>query len=140
MTYKLTLHQTPTYLHAVVTGPNDRETVMRYLDELRGECIARRCFRVLVEERLVGPRLGAMDVFQIALSGSNKASGVYEAFAYVDVNADGDLMQFAETVALNRAIPVAVFSTVAAARSWLLKGAVEMPNPPVAAEARKPHR
>src|SRR4249920_2892308 len=112
MTYKLTIHQTPTYLHAVVTGPNDRETVIRYLEELRGECIARRCFRVLVEERLVGPRLGAMDVFQIALAGSNKASGAYEAFAYVDVHAEGDLMQFAETVALNRALPVAVFSTV----------------------------
>ena len=140
MTYKLTIQQTPTYLHAVVTGRNGRETVLRYLEELRGECIARRCFRVLVEERLVGPRLGAMDVFQIALAGSNKASGAYEAFAYVDMHADGDLMQFAETVALNRAIPVAVFSTVAAAQRWLLRGAVDMPTPPVTAQARKPYR
>ena len=140
MTYKLTIHQTPTYLHAIVTGSNDRETVLRYLEELRGECVARRCFRVLVEERLVGPRLGAMDVFQIALAGSTKATGAYEAFAYVDMNADGDLMQFAETVARNRAIPVAVFSTVAAAQRWLLKAAVEMPGPYVAVGARKPHR
>lgn len=140
MTYKLTIHQTPTYLHAIVTGPNDRETVMRYLEELRAECIARRCFRVLVEERLAGLRLGAMDVFQIALAGSSKATGTYEAFAYVDINAEGDLMKFAETVALNRALPVAVFSTVAAAQRWLLKGAVERPTPSAASEAGKPHR
>ena len=61
-----------------------------------------------------------MDVFRIALEGSSRASGTFAAFAYVDVNADGDLMRFAETVALNRALPVAVFSTVADARRWLL--------------------
>jgi len=121
MTYKLSIHQKPTYLHAIVTGRNSRENVERYLGEIRAECIARRCFRVLVEERLEGPRLGAMDVFRIALQGSSKASGTYGAFAYVDVNADGDLMQFAETVALNRALPVAVFSTVADAERWLLR-------------------
>ena len=122
MTYKLAIHQQPTYLHAIVTGQNNRENVERYLQEIRAECIARRCFRVLVEERLEGPRLGAMDVFRIALAGGSKAAGVYNAFAYVDVNADGNLMEFAETVAINRGVPVAVFSTVAEAEKWLLNG------------------
>jgi urocanate hydratase len=122
MTYKLTMSQKPSYLHAIVTGRNSRENVMRYLEEIRSECIARRCFRVLVEERLEGSRIGAMDVFQIALEGSSKARGTYTAFAYVDVNADGDLMRFAETVAVNRGMPVAVFSTVADAERWLLAG------------------
>ena len=122
MTYKLAIHQQPTYLHAVVTGQNNRENVERYLQEIRGECIARRCFRVLVEERLEGPRIGAMDVFRIAIAGGSKAAGLYNAFAYVDVNADGNLMEFAETVAINRGVPVAVFSTVADAEKWLLNG------------------
>jgi len=122
MTYKLTIHQKSNYLHAIVTGPNNRENVQGYLQEVRGECIARGCYKVLVEERLEGPRIGAMDVFQIAAQGSSKASGTFQAIAYVDVNADGDLMKFAETVAVNRGIPVAVFATVADAERWLLEG------------------
>jgi len=39
--------------------------------------------------------------------------------AYVDVNATGDLMGFAENVAVNRAVPVRVFASVAAAAEWL---------------------
>jgi hypothetical protein len=120
MSYKLTVHEKPTYLHAIVTGLNSRETVQRYLQELRTECIARGCFRLLLEEHLEGPRLGLMDVFTIASEGSNQVSGMFKALAYVDVNAQGDLMQFAETVAVNRRVPVAVFSNVEDAEQWLL--------------------
>jgi hypothetical protein len=120
MTYKLTINQKPTYLHATVTGRNSKENVARYLEEIRSECTARSCFSVLIEERLEGPRLGTLDVFQIATDGSRKANWIFEAFAYVDVNAEGNLMHFAETVAVNRGVPVAVFSTVADAEKWLL--------------------
>jgi hypothetical protein len=44
-----------------------------------------------------------------------------EAIAYVDVNGASDLMHFAETVAVNRGLPIAVFSTIADAETWLLK-------------------
>jgi hypothetical protein len=137
MTYKLTLNPKPTYLHAIVTGQNSRENVSRYLEEIRSECIARRCFRVLVEERLEGPRIGAMDVFQIAEEGSSKVRGVYTAFAYVDVNAEGDLMRFAETVAVNRGVPLSVFSTVADAEKWLLDGDRQGTQPDTAGGADK---
>ena len=120
MTYKLTIDQKPTYLHVIVTGRNSRENVVRYLEETLRECSARSCFRILIEERLDGPRLGALDVFQIVSEGSSKAGGILKAIAYVDVNAEGNLMQFAETVAVNRALPVVVFSTVAEAEKWLL--------------------
>jgi hypothetical protein len=66
MTYTLTIDQKPTYLHATVTGQNSRENVVRYLEEILRECIARNCFRVLIEECLEGPRLGMLDVFKIA--------------------------------------------------------------------------
>jgi hypothetical protein len=121
MSYQLTFTAKPTYLHVVVTGSNSTENVMRYLAEVARECAARDCLRVLIEERLDGPRLDTMEVFRIAAQGSSRASGLFTAIAYVDVNAEGDLMKFAETVAVNRAMPLAVFSSVAEAEEWLLR-------------------
>lgn len=120
MSYSLTFTQKPTYLHVVVTGSNTKENVGRYLEEILRECMARRCSRLLIEERLVGPRLGTVDVFQIAVEGSGRAQGRFEAIAFVDVNAEGDLMKFSETVATNRGLPVKVFASVADAEKWLL--------------------
>lgn len=121
MSYKLTLHPKTTYLHAIVTGTNSRENVARYLEEVRSECMNRGCRRVLIEERLKGPRLGMTDVFRIATDGSKRAEGVLETIAYVDAYAAGPLMKFAETVAVNRALPVMLFSSVSDAEEWLLE-------------------
>ena len=140
MTYKLTIDQKPTYLHVIVTGRNSRENVMRYLEETLRECTARSCFRVLIEERLDGPRLGTMDVFEIASVESGKASEIIKAIAYVDVNAEGNLMQFAETVAVNRGLPIVVFSTVADAEKWLQSNDRGDSEPHAAADAAKHHR
>ena len=90
MTYQLKIEQKPGYLHAVVTGQNSMENVGAYLGELRGECIARGCFRVLIEERLAGPRLNTLDVFEIIFKGSKQTLGLYTAIAYVDLNAEGE--------------------------------------------------
>jgi hypothetical protein len=122
MSYELTLYQKTTFLHVVVIGKNSRGNVTRYLEEVRTECVARGCVRVLIEERLEGPRLEAMDVFEIAANGSSGASAVLRAIAYVDVNASGEMMKFAENVAVNRGVPVRLFSTVADAEQWLLGG------------------
>jgi len=120
MPYKLTLIPKPTYLHAIVTGSNDIEDVLGYLEEIQQECTIRGFTRVLIEERLKGPRLSTMGVFEIASEGSSRSQGCFKAIAYVDVNAEGDLMKFAETVAVNRGVPVRVFSSVADAEKWLL--------------------
>jgi hypothetical protein len=140
MTYQLTIHQKPTYLHAVVTGRNSRENVERYLAELLRECTARNCSRVLIEERLEGPRLQTVDVFEIATEGSRNARQKMRAIAYVDVNAAGELMHFAETVAVNRSLPVAVFSTVADAERWLLEADRLGTEPHSPGDADKSHR
>ena len=121
MNYNLTITLKSTYLHAIVTGVNTKEGVVRYLEEIRRECVTRNCFRVLIEERLEGPRIGTMDVFELSDRGSSKAPGMFEAIAYVDVNAVSDSMHFAETVARNRGLPIFVFSTVAEAEKWLLE-------------------
>jgi hypothetical protein len=119
MSFQLQVTEKPTYLHAVVTGPNTRENVSGYLQALLRECEARQCFNVLIEERLTGRRLETWDVYQIASENSALARGVFNAIAFVDVNASGDLMRFAETVANNRGVPVHLFATVAEAEAWL---------------------
>jgi hypothetical protein len=119
MSYTLTITPKPTYLHAVITGQNTLDNVKSYLDDIQQACAARNCYRILIEERLEGPRLGIMDVFRIASEGSRIAHEPYKAIAYVDVNAKGDLMTFAETVAVNRALPVRVFASVIDAERWL---------------------
>jgi urocanate hydratase len=118
MSYTLTITQEADYLHALVTGTNSKENVAAYLEELRRECYARNSFRVLIEERLEGPRLRTMEVYQIVSEGGLSQVRI-DAMAYVDVNAEGDLMKFAETLAVNRGLPVRLFSSVANARKWL---------------------
>jgi len=140
MTYKLTIVQKSTYLHAIVTGMNSKENVSRYLDDIFHECTNRNCVRVLIEERLEGPRLGTMDIFQIASEGASKTLRKLKAIAFVDVNAEGNLMHFAETVAVNRALPVTVFSTVADAENWLLANNPGGTEPPAAPDADKRRR
>jgi len=120
MSYNLTIVQKPAYLHAIVTGLNSKENVKRYLAEVLRESKDRGCCQVLIEERLEGPRFKTISVFQMASEGSRRAQGYFKAIAYVDVNAEGDLMRFAETVAVNRGLPVRVFSSVADAEKWLL--------------------
>jgi hypothetical protein len=127
-TYSLTMIPKPSYLHVIVTGQNSKDNVMRYLDDVLLECVHRNCRRVLIEERLEGPRLGTLDVYTIASEGSQRALGKISAIAYVDVNAQGDLMKFAETVAVNRMLPVALFSTVSEAEKWLLNDTVSSPS------------
>jgi hypothetical protein len=132
VTYKLTIDQKPAYLHVTVTGRNSSENVVRYMEEVIRECTARRCFRVLVEERLEGPRLGTIEVFGMVSKGSARFQRTLEAMAYVDLNAEGDVMRFAEDVAVNRGFPVKIFPTVAAAEEWLLS----IPD----ADPQNPHR
>jgi len=119
LAYQLQIVEKPSYLHAIVTGDNTAASVKGYLLDLLRECEARQCFNVLIEERLKGRRLETWDVYQVASEGSAQARGVFHAVAYVDVNASGDLMRFAETVANNRGVPMALFATVAEAEQWL---------------------
>ena len=136
MSYELTIEPKPGYLHVIVIGANTRENVMRYMEEVVRECTLRQCFRVLVEERLAGPRLGTLDVFEMVATGSTRFLRTLKAMAYVDVNArDQEMMQFAENVAVNRAFPVRVFPTVVAAERWLQAEQQHSISPAAAAAA-----
>jgi hypothetical protein len=119
MSYQLQITEKPTYLHAVVTGKNTLENVTGYLKQLLRECETRQCFNVLIEERLTGRRLETWDVYLIASDHSTLARGFFRTIAFVDVNAGGELMKFAETVANNRGVSMRLFATVAEAEAWL---------------------
>jgi len=140
VTYQLKIERKQGYLHFTVTGRNSPDTVARYMQEVMQEVTARRCRRVLIEENLDGPRLGTMEVFTMVSSGSKRYHGLLEALAFVDLNAEGGVMRFAEDVAVNRGIPVRVFRTVDGAQKWLLAhaGGPREEEPTVEAPALKP--
>lgn len=119
MTYKVAINQKPGYLHYIVTGKNSMENVAAYLQEIARECEAHNCFRVMIEEHLVGRRLETWDVYQLVSEGSARNLGKFHAVAYFDVNAEGGLMKFAETIASNRGLPMTVFATVPGAENRL---------------------
>jgi hypothetical protein len=136
VSYELTVKAKPGYLHIIVTGDNTRENVSGYMEEVVRECTLRQCFRVLVEERLEGPRLGTLDVFEMVATGSTRFLRTLKAMAYVDTNArDPEIMHFAENVAVNRAFPVRVFPTVVAAERWLQAEQQQSISPAAAAAA-----
>ena len=118
MSYELLIEKKFDYLHVTVTGENSTENVVAYLAEMREACKKLDCFRVLIEERLEGPRLDVMEVSMIASEGSKNALGEFDAMAYVDVFA-GSLMGFTETVAVNHGMPIAVFGSVEDGEQWL---------------------
>jgi len=118
MAYQLTLERRSTYLYAQVRGRNSPDTVRAYLAELMDECQRRDCFRVLIDERLEGPRLKASEVFTVASESAMNALGVFQAIAYVDEKM-GEMADYAETLAITRGMPVKTFSSVAQAEAWI---------------------
>lgn len=118
--YKLNFARKPGYVHALATGRNSVENMHAYLEDLVRECAARGDRRVLIEERFEGPRLGMVDVFDLASAVSERARGLFDAIAYVDLNAENDLnAKFGENVAVNRGLRVRVFRKVEEAAEWL---------------------
>lgn len=103
MPYALAVESKGSYLHATVTGQNGRETVIGYFEEIRSACRSRDCYRVLVEERLTGPRFSLAELFQLMAKVSAMSGATFEALAYVDVNAESDSVQQIAGKSSNRA-------------------------------------
>jgi hypothetical protein len=118
MSFKLSVDDRGEYLFFTVTGENTRENVSGYMREVMATCEKRDCFRALIHEKLTGPRLEAMDVFNLTSEGAMRVLGRFEAIAYVDEQM-GEMGDFAESVAVNRGLPLAFFSNVAEAEQWI---------------------
>ena len=109
-----------TYLYAQVDGENSAETVFAYMESVLAKCEELECFRVLIHECLSGPRLPPMVVFEIVSQGSMMALGKFDAIAFVDEKM-GDMSDFAENVAINRGMPIAMFRDVESAEAWIVR-------------------
>ena len=135
MSYHLDIERRGNYLNATITGTNDAETVLRYMNDIKARCTAEDCFRVLIDERLTGPRLDEMQIFDLLSRGSPEALGFFEALAYVDSQQDFEVVKFAETVAVNRGIPIAVFTSTRDAENWLRHRAADQTGQDIFSES-----
>lgn len=115
----LTIIQRPTHTHFIVTGENTNENVSKCLNDIHSESIGRNYQRILIESRLSGRCLQVLDIYEIISKSSNRGAGFYKAIAFVSKDSDKKLMHFAEDVAVNRSLPLSVFSTVEEAEEWL---------------------
>lgn len=119
MSYSIDFQRKPEYLHAIVRGDNTSDNALAYLREIAAYCEENAVERLLIEERLEGPRLGYAEAYRIA-SGAGSDWPVFTAHtAYVDVHAHNTAMKFAVEVSSNRGIRVHAFDTVDAATQWL---------------------
>ena len=118
MSYELKVEQRDGYLSIQVTGENKAENVIDCMREISELCTAADCYYILVHECLDGPRLDTLAVFNVAAEGSLKALGQFDAVAYVDERM-GDMADFAETVAVNRGMPLRMFTNLKQATSWI---------------------
>ena len=119
MPYTLSIESKGSYLHATVTGENGRETVIGYFEEIRAICRTRDCYRVLVEERLTGPRFSFPELMQLAAEVTAQSGATFEALAYVDVFAEDDKVQQAAEQVVEPGSAIGVFTTVHQAERWL---------------------
>ena len=65
----------------MVTGTNTPQSVVDYMSAIREECERKDCYRVLIEEKLDGPRFDEMEIFALITEGSPDALGFFEAAA-----------------------------------------------------------
>jgi hypothetical protein len=120
MNYKLQVKPQLGYLHVVATGDNTRSAVVGYLADLPRICAERKCWYVLLEDQLQGPRLGLREVLQIAMQTRIKHVGRMPVIAFVDASASIFKMRIAEAVCTLRGISIWMFRSVAEAQHWLV--------------------
>ena len=119
MAYKITVIHKQNYVHFIVEGENTTENTIHYLMEIHKESVANNYKRILIEERMEGPLLGTMDIYDVVLKASQDFFGFFSAVAYVDVQIDNKTINFIENLGVNRSLPLRAFPTVEKAEKWL---------------------
>lgn len=119
--YQLKTERIGGYLHARVRGENSRENVLGYLADIYRLCEESGCSNLLIEERLEGPSLRVLDVFEVIRQAGTGIWPVVKRIAYVDTHPEHfpENMQFAETVAANLGVNVRVFDSIESAEAWI---------------------
>ena len=125
--YHLSIQAHRTYLHATVGGDNTPDTVLRYMMEIRAECVRTGVRNVLIVVNLDGPGISMLEVYKVIAASTDSAAGLGIRVAYVDLNPlhSQANMLLAENVAMTRGIPVRTFRDIEPAREWLLAPGAE---------------
>jgi len=119
MSYRLTIAEQATYLHATGDGTRTPENAERFLEEAYLACVERGYSDVLLEMNLSGPSLDPSSIFGVIMQRASDAKKL-RRIAYVDSMAtDPGKAKFAETVAVNRGVGVRLFRNLDDARQWL---------------------
>ena len=108
------------YLHVCVTGAQ-RGAAGSHWDQVWVACRGSGQDRFLIEERLPGPRLGTLELFETASAWAQRPWPAGHHIAYVDAagRLDESARHFVETVARNRGLNVRCFSVLQEAVGWL---------------------
>jgi len=122
--YSISIEQRQRYLYVTVTGDNTAETIARYIADVRAASLRTRVSKVLVVGNLRGPGISMLDLYKVAVSGSDDTAGIGLRAAYVELNPErsDENMRMAESVAHTRGIAVRTFRDVQKAEAWLLDG------------------
>jgi len=81
--YSISIEQRQRYLYITVTGNNTAETIARYIADVRAACLRMRVSKVLVVGNLHGPGVSMLDLYKVAVSGSDDTAGIGLRAAYV---------------------------------------------------------
>jgi hypothetical protein len=118
--YRIAVEERAGWLHAIGTGDNVPENVLRFLREAYRACVERGFDALLLEVGFAGPSLPMGDIFRIVADQSEDGAKL-RRIAYLERTAGRDRTKarFAETVAVNRAVNVRLFHDIEEAERWL---------------------
>ena len=120
MSYHLNVEEHPGYLHVTVTGTRNKRNAARFLRDVHAACIQRGVRSALIEIRFTGPSLDTGAIYEVVAERSADARELRKIAYVVPTEPDPAKPRFAETVAVNRGVPVRLFASVGDAREWLL--------------------
>jgi len=126
MSYRLSIEEHASHVHACATGEMSPENALRFLMEANAACKQRGRHRLLLEFGFTGPSLNGGTIYEIVTARSADAAA-FERIGYVDASAERnpEHKRFAETIARNRGVNVRLFRSVAEAQGWLSSPAEE---------------
>src|SRR3569623_1968858 len=119
--YQLNFEHLPRYLHAMVIGENGPDNVYDYMVHVLQEYTRSGYERLLITEDLRGPRLTDQEVVEVLRQLAEAMPLPRGKVEYVDlaINATS-AMALAIHIAKYKGIDIQRFSTIEAARAWLL--------------------
>lgn len=117
--YELTFDKRPDYLHAVVKANSiDRETALRYLQELADKCTELNAERVMLERRIPATMSDADNY--LIIQDIIKIIGPRRMAVVNPYESNDEAMAFGNLVGANRGLPYRVFANTDDAEAWLL--------------------